>query len=103
MDASIQCQLLTDQKYSIIMFISKPKAIQYYTGFDDYDHFWMFFTALGEAAYHLKYECLLLGLMFLTLMKLRQANEDLELSLLFNISETTIVVTLIIFYIHISD
>ena len=102
-NASIQCQLLTDQKYSINMFISKPKAIQYYTGFDDYDHFLMFFTALGEAAYHLKYECLLLDpkdQLFLTLMKLRQAKEDFELSLLFNISETTIstiVVTWIIF------
>lgn len=61
-DASTQRQLLTDKhvQYSIEKFVTNAKAIQYYTGFDDYDHFMMFFTVLGEAAFHLKYECLLL-------------------------------------------
>ena len=39
MDTSVQCQLLTDQKCFISMFISNPKAIKYFIGFDDYDYF----------------------------------------------------------------
>ena len=39
MDTSVQCQLLTDQKCFISMFISNPKAIKYFIRFDDYDYF----------------------------------------------------------------
>ena len=39
MDTNVQCQLLSDQKCFISMFISNPKAIKYFIRFDDYDYF----------------------------------------------------------------
>ena len=52
-----------------------------------------FFDVLGLAVNHLDYHSTLLSPadhLFLTLMKLRQAKDDVELSMLFNISERTV-------------
>ncbi|XP_046543594.1 uncharacterized protein LOC124253791 [Haliotis rubra] len=90
-DEQVQCNLLG--KYSIDMYINNSKAVHYYTGFQNYDHFMYFFHSLGPAAYELNYQCVSLSpkdQLFLTLMKLRQAKEDVELSLFFNISESTV-------------
>lgn len=90
-DNSTQCDL--NGKYSIENFINNPNAIVYYTGFKNYDHFMYLFNCLGPAALELKFQCSLLhprDQLFLTLMKLRQAKEDFELALLFDISESTV-------------
>jgi hypothetical protein len=88
---SVQCSLLG--RFSIEIFRTNPKAINYYTGFSDYEHFHFFFQCLGPAALDLKNQSTIIPPMdqlFLTLVKLRQAKEDYELSLLFEISETTV-------------
>ncbi|XP_076073051.1 uncharacterized protein LOC143044775 [Mytilus galloprovincialis] len=90
-DKNVQCGLLGD--YSIENFINNPKAVSYYTGFSCYDHFIFLFHSLGPAAYELNYKCVKLepkDQLFLTLMKIRCGKEDFELSLFFNISESTV-------------
>ena len=70
-----------------------PKAVQYYTGFDNYDHFMLFLFILGPAAFNLLYKpegITVQDQLFLTLMKLRQAKDDSELELMFNLKETVV-------------
>lgn len=79
--------------FSIEKLKSHPKKVQYYTSFQDYDHFMFFYHCLGPAVNHLSYKSSLImpkDELFLTLIKLRQAKEDTELSFFFNISETTV-------------
>ena len=47
----IQCSLLTDRSgsFSIDNFQNNDKAIKYYTGFDDYEQFMVFFSCLGTS------------------------------------------------------
>ena len=70
------------------------EMLQYYTGFDHYDHFKYAFDALGPASMDLKYKSKSLEPLdefFLTVMKLRQDKDDLELGLLFGgISRRTV-------------
>ncbi|XP_063437815.1 uncharacterized protein LOC134718896 [Mytilus trossulus] len=90
-DMQIQCELLG--RYSIERFMDNPKAVSFYTGFKSYEHFMFLFHALGPAAYELKYKCSTLhpsDQLFITLIKLRCAKEDVELSLLFDLSVSTI-------------
>ena len=94
-DVDIQCEILVpvSQKYTIDNFRLDDKTINYYTGFDDFDHYMMFFYCLGPAAYELHYKCTLMDpkdQLFMTLMKLRQAKDDVELALLFKVSESTV-------------
>lgn len=88
---SVQCTLLG--RFSIENIRTDPKAINYYTGFSNFDHFLFFFYCLGPAASDLKNQPTIispLDQLFLTVIKLRQAKEDYELSLMFEISETTV-------------
>lgn len=90
-DQGIQCELLS--KFSVENFHDNPKAIQYYTGFTDFNHFMFFFHCLGPAAFNRNNQFSSLphiDQLFLTLMKLRQAKDDIELSFFFNISESTV-------------
>lgn len=92
---SIQCELLTDltSRWRIDMYEGNNKAIRYYTGFKNMEHFDFVFNLLGPAAYDLNVKCHLLSprdQFFLALIKLRQAKEDYELSLNFNISESLV-------------
>ena len=86
-----QCELLgrsCTEKYKY-----NPKAFSFYTGFTSYEHFMFLFHSLGPAAYELNYKCSSLNppdQLFLTVMKLRCAKEDVELSLMFEISESTV-------------
>ncbi|CAC5411790.1 unnamed protein product [Mytilus coruscus] len=87
----IQCELLG--RYSIENFRDNPKAVSFYTGFKSYENFIFLFLAIGPAAYELTYKCSSLhssDQLFITLIKLRCAKEDLELFLLFNLSVSTI-------------
>ena len=91
-DSSVQCGILSDN-FSIEKFMFNPEAIQFYTSFKNYDHFFLFFNILGPAVDNLNYKCSLLSpenQLFLTLMKLRRAKEDTELGILFGISRTVV-------------
>ena len=89
---SAQCTILmdADAPYDIESYQTKPKALQYYTGFDSYEHFMLFFSILGPAAHELRYKPEGINpqnQLFLTLMKLRQAKDNEELSLMFKVKE----------------
>ncbi|XP_062599736.1 uncharacterized protein LOC134261311, partial [Saccostrea cucullata] len=89
----IQCEIPTFGKLSVESVMNNDKIINYYTGFQDYNHFMMFFHCLGPRAYELTYQCSLLhpkDQLFMTLVKLRQDKEDVELSMLFNVSASTV-------------
>jgi hypothetical protein len=94
-DMETDCYLLTDRMcgYSIDDFETNPKVVKYYTGFESHQHFMLLFHILGPAVNCLSYKCKSLPpkeQLFLTLMKIRQAKEDFELSLLFRVSESTV-------------
>lgn len=86
-DDSIICK----QIISFERFKRDPKALHYFTGLDDCDHFTMVLSTLGPAAFGLKYfsdivpSLTVQDQFLLTLVKLRLYQSDLELSLLFNI------------------
>lgn len=89
-EMEVQCKLLG--RYSIENFKINPKAVLFYTGFNSYEHFMFLFYSLGPATFELNYKCSSLhpsDQLFLTLIRLRCAKEDIELSLLFNISESS--------------
>ena len=90
-----QCELFkaNSSRMSVIDFKDNPAAILYYSGFDNYEHFTMFFQVLGPAVNQLSYKCSVLepaDELFLTLAKLRQAKDNFELGLFFGISQTTV-------------
>ena len=89
-DSVVQCTLLSPNVgFSIMQFAGNASAIKYYTGFDDYEHFSFFLVILGPASANLSFQCSKLSIedhLFVTLMKLRQAKDDVELSILFNVS-----------------
>ena len=94
-NANVQRENVTpsDAPYSIEHYKDNPKAVQYYTGFDCYDHFMLFFFVLGPAAHHLQYKPVCITAqdqLFLTLMKLRQAKDDSELEFMFKLKENVI-------------
>ena len=90
---STQCNFLPHLGVTIERLEANPVMVKYYTGFEDYDHFMLIFNILGPNV-----DCIGLngcGLsarnqLFLVLMKLRQAKDDLELSFFFGISEAVV-------------
>lgn len=94
-NAAVSCTLLSDQstRWSISRFEHNDKAVHFYTGFDNYNHFMLVFHLLGKAAYELDYKCSLIppvDQFFLAMMKLRLNKTDLELSFMFNVSTSTV-------------
>ncbi|XP_056010013.1 uncharacterized protein LOC130051679 [Ostrea edulis] len=80
-------------KCSIENFKDNADAVSYYTGFSNYDQFMIFYHCLGPCVNELDYKCVTLeprDQLFLTLMKLRRAKEDFELSLFFQVSVSTV-------------
>ncbi|XP_046381846.2 uncharacterized protein LOC124152842 [Haliotis rufescens] len=91
-DHTVQCKLSSD-RYSIEKFMFKPRAVQYYTSFDSCDHFILFFNILGPAVEKLDYKCSVLSpknQLFMTLMKLRQGKDDMELAIMFEVSRSVV-------------
>ena len=91
-DKEVQCEIPVVGKFAIEGMKNNSRMISFYTGFNNYDHFMLLFNILGPAAFDLNYKCSLLSpqdQLFLTLIKLRQAAEDVELSMLFQVSELT--------------
>ncbi|XP_040573760.1 uncharacterized protein [Lepeophtheirus salmonis] len=79
--------------FSIGNFVNDPSAIVYYTGLSDYNHFKDLFFCLGPAVNHLCYKIESLTRqdeLFLTLMKLRQNKDDIELGIIFHIHRTSV-------------
>ena len=79
--------------YSIERFENNPEALQFYTGFRDYAHFNFFFSCLEPAIYRLDYRSQKLSRkneFFLTIMKLRCAKPDIELSIMFGIGKKVV-------------
>lgn len=75
-------------KMTFEMFSEDPAAILFYTGFQNLEHFNFFFSCLEPAIHRLNYKCAQLSRrdeLFLTLMKLRCAKPDIELSIMFGI------------------
>ena len=78
---------MTVEKYK-----NEPQIINYYTGFVNYQHLMYFFSCLGPAVFALSFQSGSLSPqdeMFLTLIKLRQSKDDVELGFLFGISRPT--------------
>jgi hypothetical protein len=94
-DAAVQCLMLTPRtaRLSLHELADRPDMLQFYTSFENYEHFLFFFSVLGPAVYELqRFSCLPdpSDQLLLTLIKLRQAKEDIELSYLFDVSRITV-------------
>jgi DDE superfamily endonuclease/Helix-turn-helix of DDE superfamily endonuclease len=94
-NCGVQCTLLQPFtcRMSFEQLASDPVALQFYTSFENEHHFNMFFEILGPAVPELKKFSTLPNRkdqLLLTLIKLRQAKEDYELSLMFSVSTTTV-------------
>lgn len=94
---SIPGALAEDKKvpndYCIEMFENNPVALQFYTGFRDYGHFNFFFSCLEPAIHRLDFKSQKLSRkneFFLTVMKLRCAKPNIELSIMFGIGTTAV-------------
>ena len=57
-DKKAQCTIETLGKYSIKHFRFNNKMVQYYTGFNSFEHFPLFFHSLGAAVSELNYKIL---------------------------------------------
>ncbi len=77
--------------FSIEKFRTRRRIVKYYTGFSNYDHFMLLFNILGPCIDKLSVDTHLhpKDQLFLTL-KLRQAKDDFELSILFDIRPNTV-------------
>lgn len=93
-DSSTQCNMNSlPTQWSHGRLQEYPKMVLYYTGFDDIDHFNLFFGCLGPAATNLRKFSSLpdpKDQLLITLMKLRRNKDDIELGMFFNISMTTV-------------
>ena len=83
----VQYSLLTERcgSFSIDNF-----QIKYYTRFDYYEQFVVFFHVFGPAAYHLNLQCATIhpkDQLLMTLIKLRQNKDDYEISLFFKVRQ----------------
>lgn len=88
-----QCTTSNNVVLSIDKFVNNDKMINYYTGFKDYAQFMLFFHCLGPSVRELNGQCTLLDpkdQLFMVLMKLRRAKEDIELAMFFDISESSV-------------
>lgn len=93
-DAAVQCQFhLPRPKLRINSFIHDEKAMQYFTGFDNYHQFTLFNDIVTYELYSLEYSCTLLSgtdQLFLTLVKLRQSLDHELLAYMFGLSVATV-------------
>jgi hypothetical protein len=83
-------------RFQVSAYHDNPTAIHFYTGLENYTRFCYVLNTLGPAAYRLTYmnsQVMNLSVenqYFLTLIKLRLNKQMLELSLLFEVSESTV-------------
>ena len=84
-----QCNLSNRCVFTIDKFIDNDRIILYYTGFKTFEQFMLLFNVLGPCTNKLPVKTHLkpTDQLFMTLMKLRQASDDFEISLLFDLTE----------------
>ena len=79
--------------FCIEMFENEPETLLHYTGFKDFEHFCFVFSCLEPAVYRLDYKSAKLSRkneFLLTMIKLRCAKPDVELSFLFGIGKKVV-------------
>ena len=79
--------------YRIEYFMNKQGDLEYLTGCHDYNHFMLLFSVLGPSVHHLKYRSTTLSPeneLFLTLMKLRLAKDDMQLHIDFGMDRCVV-------------
>ena len=86
-----QCAILSSSSpmFSVVRFRKDDRSITYYTGFENYEHFCLFFHVLGPATRHLgitQVSTSAQDQLFMTLIKLRLAMDDYHISILFGIT-----------------
>jgi len=88
----IQCTLPHQGILHVDSFAENDRVILYYTGFKNYKQFMLVYYILGPCVSHLPVNCHLKPQhqLFMTLMKLRTAKDDFELSILFDISQKVV-------------
>lgn len=87
------------QVVSIFKLKHDATMIHYYTGFNNFEHFMYFFNILGPASQNLigiKTSLIPEDQLFLTLLKLRQAKDDIEIAFFFNIPVAAVSSTFVI-------
>ena len=93
-DAGVQCALgMPQAPFSIEKYMADPKAVQYFTGFDDYHHFTVLYEILKPNTCTLKYQSSVLPIkdqLFLTIIKLRLFIDHQLIAYFFGISESTV-------------
>ena len=93
-DIGVQCSWVTkNNPFSIEKYIDNPQAVQYFTGFQDYYHFSLFYNILSPTTADLPYQCRLSTLenqLFLTLIKLRLFLDHQLLAYFFIVSISTV-------------
>ena len=91
-EVGVQCWS-PQPSFCIERFVNQPKAVQYFTGFEDYTHFKLLYDILCPYFDQLQYPCIILtheNQLFLTLMKLRLALDHQLLAYFFDVSLTTV-------------
>lgn len=88
-DKETQCNLPQQAILTVDSFRDRPDAIRFYTGCKSYEQFELIFNVLGPCVNHLPINSHLVpkDQLFLTLIKLRLAKEDVELAILFGIGQ----------------
>jgi hypothetical protein len=91
-DTSTQTKSSTIQRFSAADYKTNQRAMQFYTGLENYNVFMDVFISLGPAVSQLNYMYSVPSIkaedqLFLTLVKLRTYKTNYELSLLFKITE----------------
>jgi len=91
-EQGIQCSLPHQGILHVDSFSENDRIILYYTGFKNYEQFMLLYSILGPCVSHLPVNCHLKpqDQLFMTLIKLRTAKDDFELSILFDISEKVV-------------
>lgn len=90
-DVQTQCLLPPKVLFSVDMFKGNCKVVKYYTGFESYEHFMFFFNVLGPCVNHLlKVSLSAENQLFMTVIKLKQAKDDIELSIMFGVCEKVV-------------
>lgn len=92
-EQSVQCNMMPLRYLRIELLTDNQEAVQYYTGFDDYNHFMLMYAVLGPNVECINLnECGLSGpnQLFLTMLKLRQAKDDYEIGFLLGVKKTMV-------------
>ena len=92
-DIGVQCALDMPKNFYIEKYMTYPKAIKHFTGFDDYNHFCLLYNILKPNMSELTYQCSVISpkdQLFLASIKLRLFNDHQLIAYFFGISESSV-------------